>query len=325
MEAMKLLNTVRRFGRIVVVLSGGDPAQRPDLVDLVTHAARLGLRVALTPATTARVTPALLRRLKSAGLARIAVSLDGPTPEIHDAFRGVDGSYREALRILKDAQAEGLSTQVNTVFSNHNLADFDRLGVLMSELGIVFWEVFFLVPIGRARPQDTPSADEFEAMFHRMFELSETASFDIKATAAPHYARVVLQRQVNQRQQGQRAEPPNPLTAGLYHSMTDGIRRARGVTEGDGYVFISHKGEIFPSGFLPISAGNVRTDDLVEVYRHAPLFRWLRDRSLLKGKCGVCEYREICGGCRARAYALTGDCFGADESCAFTPAGYVVT
>ncbi len=309
MEAMGLLNTVRRFGRIVVVLSGGDPAQRPDLVDLVTHAARLGLRVALTPATTARVTPALLRRLKNAGLARIAVSLDGPTPEIHDAFRGVDGSYRQALRILKDAQAEGLSTQVNTVISNHNLADFDRLSVLMSELGIVFWEVFFLVPTGRARPQDTPSADEFETIFHRMFEFSETASFDIKATAAPHYARVVLQRQVDQRRRGQRAEPP----------------RARGVTEGDGYAFISHTGEIFPSGFLPISAGNVRTDDLVEVYRHAPLFQRLRDRSLLKGKCGVCEYREICGGCRARAYALTGDCFSADESCAFTPASYAAT
>jgi radical SAM protein with 4Fe4S-binding SPASM domain len=325
MEAMGLLKTVRRFGRIVVVLSGGDPAQRPDLVDLVTQGARLGLRMALTPATTARVTPALVRRLKKAGLGRIAVSLDGSTPEIHDTFRGVNGSYRQALRILKAAQAEGLSTQVNTVISNYNLADFDRLGALMGELGIVFWEIFFLVPIGRARPEDTPSADEFEAIFHRMFELSETASFDMKATAAPHYARVVMQRQIDQRRRGLRAEPPNPLTAGLYHSMVDGIRRARGVTEGDGYAFVSHTGEIFPSGFLPISAGNVRTDDLVEVYRHAPLFQRLRDRSLLKGKCGVCEYREICGGCRARAYALTGDCFGADESCAFTPAGYAAT
>jgi radical SAM protein with 4Fe4S-binding SPASM domain len=321
MEAMGLLNTVRRFGRIVVVLSGGDPAQRADLVDLVTHAARLGLRVALTPATTARVTPALLRRLKTAGLARIAVSLDGPTAEKHDALRGVDGSYGHALRILRDAHAEGLSTQVNTVVSNHNLADFDRLGDLMGQLGIVFWEVFFLVPIGRARPQDTPSADDFEAIFHRMFDLSERAPFDIKATAAPHYARVVLQRQLDRQRWGQQVGSSDPVTAG-HRSTTDGIRRAGGVTEGDGHAFISHTGEIFPSGFLPISAGNVRTDDLVEVYRHAPLFRQLRDRSLLRGKCGVCEYRDMCGGCRARAYALTGDCFGADESCAFTPVGY---
>jgi radical SAM protein len=321
-EGKSLMDQVRRFGRIVFVLSGGDPVRRPDLVDLVAYGAEAGLRMGLTPATTPLVTPELLRRLKGAGLARLAVSLDGSNGKIHDAFRQVEGSFDEGLRILRQAQEAGLSTQVNTVVSRYNLDDFSSLCQLMAELGIVFWEVFFLVPTGRAPVEDVASAEEFEAIFHQLYDLSKTAPFDIKATAAPHYARVVLQRQVAERRAGQREEAPDPLTAGLFHSLKDGIGRARGVIEGDGYAFVSHTGEIYPSGFLPVSAGNVRTDDLVDVYRNAPLFRQLRDRDLLKGRCGVCEYRTVCGGCRARAYAMTGDYLEEDPFCAYVPAAW---
>jgi radical SAM protein len=321
-EAKRLMDEVRRFGRIVFVLSGGDPVRRPDLVELVEHGAGLGLRMGLTPATTPRMTPELLAELKRAGLARVAVSLDGSNAEIHDEFRQVDGSFQEGLRILRQARELGLSTQVNTTITRHNIDDFSQLCALMSEVGIVFWEVFFLVPTGRARAEDVASAEEFEAVFHQLYDLSKIAPFDIKATAAPQYARVVLERQVAERRAGEREESPDPLTAGLFYSLQDGIGRARGVTEGDGYAFVDHVGEIYPSGFLPVSAGNVREAGLVKVYRSAPLFLELRDKDLLKGKCGACEFRNICGGCRARAYAMTGDYLESDPFCSYVPAGW---
>lgn len=318
-EAKRMLDRVREFGPIIFVFSGGDCMRRPDIVELVEYGARLGLRMAATPATTDLTDRPMLQRLKDAGLARVAVSLDGSNPEIHDAFRRVEGSFDAGLRILRASQAIGMTTQVNTVIGRHNIDDIDSLMRLMTDVGIVFWEVFFLVPMGRARPEDMASADEFEDVFHKLYDLSKTAPFDIKATAAPQYARVVLERQVAERRNGERTAAPSPLTAGVHHSEKDGIGRARGVNDGDGFMFVSHLGDIYPSGFLPIAAGNVRRDDLVDVYRNAPLFRRLRDRSQLKGKCNVCEYRPVCGGSRARAYAMTGDYMEAEPFCAHIP------
>lgn len=319
-EAKRMMDAVRRFGHPLFVLTGGDPLKRPDIVELVAYGASIGLRVAMTPSGTPLMTESVLRDLRDAGLARLAVSLDGSTAAIHDAFRGVPGSFDWTIRMLRAARDLGLSTQVNTTVSRYNLDDFDALCSLMTELGIVLWSVFFLVPTGRARAQDVASAEEFEAVFHKMYDLSRTAPFDIKSTAAPQYRRVILQRQVAERRAGERTEAPVPLTAGLGFSLADGVGRARGVNDGDGFLFISHTGAIYPSGFLPLAAGNVRRDDLVEVYRYSPLFRQLRDRSLLKGKCGVCEYRDICGGSRARAYAVTGDYLEAEPYCAHVPA-----
>lgn len=318
-EAKRMLDRVREFGPIIFVFSGGDCMRRPDIVELVEYGARLGLRMAATPATTDLTDRPMLQRLKDAGLARVAVSLDGSNPEIHDAFRRVEGSFDAGLRILRASQAIGMTTQVNTVIGRHNIDDIDSLMRLMTDVGIVFWEVFFLVPMGRARPEDMASADEFEDVFHKLYDLSKTAPFDIKATAAPQYARVVLERQVAERRNGERTAAPSPLTSGVHHSEKDGIGRARGVNDGDGFMFVSHLGDIYPSGFLPIAAGNVRRDDLVDVYRNAPLFRRLRDRSQLKGKCNVCEYRPVCGGSRARAYAMTGDYMEAEPFCAHIP------
>ncbi len=323
-EAKAMISRVRDFGRCIFVFSGGDALKRPDIVDLVRHGADLGLRMAITPATTDLCTPQVMRDLKEAGLIRLAVSLDGSNPGIHDTFRRVDGSFEHGLRILRQAQEIGLSTQVNTVIRKDNLADMDDMCALMEGLGVVFWEVFFLVPMGRATPDDVAGADEFEAVFDRLYELSKTAPFDIKATAAPHYARAVIAHK-HAEAAGQpvvaNAGPVqlDVMTNGLRHSESDGIGRARNVNDGDGFMFISHIGEIFPSGFLPIAAGTVRDNDLVEVYRTSELFTRLRDRSNLSGKCGVCNFRAMCGGSRARAYAVTGDPFEAEPFCAYTP------
>ena len=323
-EAKAMMSRVREFGRCIFVFSGGDVLKRDDVVELVRHGADLGLRMAITPATTDLCTKEKMRELKEAGLVRLAISLDGSNPEIHDTFRQVDGSFAHGLRILREAQEVGLSTQVNTVIRRDNLDDLDDMCDLMQGLGVVFWEVFFLVPMGRAKPDDVASAAQFEAVFDRLYELSKTAPFDIKATAAPHYARAVLQHK--KAEAGERPVMANAgpvqmdvMTRGLKHSESDGIGRARNVNDGDGFMFISHIGDIYPSGFLPESAGNIRDDDPIEIYQTSELFRSLRDRANLKGKCGVCNYRSMCGGSRARAFAVTGDPLEAEPFCDYTP------
>ncbi|HSJ23126.1 MAG TPA: TIGR04053 family radical SAM/SPASM domain-containing protein [Longimicrobiales bacterium] len=321
-EAKRMMDDVRRFGRPLFVLTGGDPLKRPDVVELVEYGTSIGLRMAMTPSGTPLMTEPVLRQLKDAGLARLAVSLDGSTPAIHDAFRGVDGSWDWTINMLRTAREIGLTTQVNTTVSLHNLTDFDALCELMVGLGITLWSVFFLVPTGRAKADDVASADEFEHVFNRMYDLSKTAPFDIKSTAAPQYRRVILQRQVAERRAGGRSEAPSPMTAGVGFSLADGVGRSKGVNDGDGFVFISHTGAICPSGFLPLAAGNVRMHDVVDVYRNSPMFVALRDRDQLKGKCGVCEYRDVCGGSRARAYAVTGDMLESEPFCSHVPARY---
>ena len=321
-EAKKLLEDIRRFGPIIFVFSGGDALKRPDIVELTAYGAKLGLRMAITPATTPLCTREKLEELYAAGMSRLAVSLDGPDAAIHDEFRQVQGSFDHGLRILRTALEVGMSTQVNTVVARHNVDDFRVMARLLSEVGIVFWEVFFLVPMGRARPEDVAGSDAFQAVFPDLYDLAKTVPFDIKATAAPQYARIVLQRKSAEMRAGMRQEASDILTDGAAHSLKDGIGRARGVNDGDGFLFVSHTGEIFPSGFLPKTVGNVRTHDLVDVYRNSDLFRSLRDKEQLKGKCGSCEYRPVCSGSRARAFAVTGDPLEAEPFCAHVPRRY---
>ncbi|NUQ93101.1 MAG: TIGR04053 family radical SAM/SPASM domain-containing protein [Gemmatimonadaceae bacterium] len=323
-EAIRLLDSVRAFDPEhppLFVMTGGDPLRRADIPTLVEYGTRIGLRVALTPSGTPLTSRARLEELRDAGLARLAVSLDGSTRTIHDRFRGVAGSYEWTLRILRDARELDLSTQINSTISRHNIDDLEPLIELVEDLGISLWSVFFIVPTGRAHVDQMVSPDEVEWVMNRLHDLSKVAPFDIKTTAGPHYRRVTIQRQVAERREAAAAERPAPaLRGGAGFTLRDGIGRARGVTDGVGFVFVSHRGEIFPSGFLPLSAGNVRTNDLAEVYRKSPLFRELRDTTRLKGKCGACEYGNVCGGSRGRAYAMTGDYMQADPLCAYVPA-----
>ncbi len=312
-EGKRLIDQIAEMQVPVFVITGGDPLKRPDIYDLVGYAAGRGVRTSLTPSATPLLTRQAIEQLKARGLARLAVSLDGSCPEIHDAFRGVSGSYARTLAAITAAREIGLPVQINTTVTRRNLDDFDAIVRLLEPLDIVLWSVFFLVPTGRGQMNDLLSAEEFEGVFAKLYELSQRARFDIKTTEAQHYRRYVAQRRAAERRQGHA-----PAVRGV--ETGDGIGRApRGINDAKGFVFISHHGDVFPSGFLPLSAGNVRRQPLAEIYRSSELFVALRDTSRLKGKCGVCEFREICGGSRARSFALTGDPLAEEPCCIYEP------
>src|ERR1019366_2505940 len=315
-EAKRLIDEVASLGAPVFVLTGGDPLKRPDLFELVEYASSHGVRISLTPSATPLLTQEAIHKLKQCGLARLAISLDGPGAEIHDAFRRVPGSYDWTLRAVRWAREIGLPVQINTTITRHNLQYLDSMIALIEQLDIVLWSVFFLVPTGRGSAIDLISAEEFEQVFEKLYETSRRVKFDIKSTEAQHYRRFLLQRRKEKKRKGTGQSLPPMLGT----NTADGIGRApRGINDGKGFVFISHLGEVFPSGLLPVSAGNVRRQSLTEIYRRSPLFVSLRDSKNLKGKCGICEFREVCGGSRARAYALTGDVFAEEPCCVWQP------
>jgi radical SAM protein len=318
-EAKRLIDEVAALKAPVFVLTGGDPLKRPDILGLVEYASSHGVRISLTPSATPLLTNEAIVKLKACGLSRLAISLDGPTAEVHDAFRRVIGSYGWTLQAVRWAREIGLPVQINTTITRRNLQHLDSTIALMEQLDIVLWSVFFLVPTGRGATADLISAEEFEQVFEKLYETSHRVKFDIKSTEAQHYRRFLLQRRTEEKRNGKASPLPPMLGTGT----TDGIGRApRGINDGKGFVFISHLGEVFPSGFLPVSAGNVRKQSLTELYRHSPLFVSLRDSANLKGKCGVCEFREVCGGSRARAHALTGDVFAEEPRCIWQPKAY---
>lgn len=316
-EGKQLIDQIAALKVPVFVITGGDPIKRPDLFELIGHARSAGVRVSLTPSATPLLTRNVVVRLKAAGLARLAVSIDGASAETHDAFRGMSGSFARTIEAVHWANDIGLPVQINTTFSRLNIAEIDDLVNLMESLKITLWSVFFLVPTGRGRLKDLLNAEEFEKVFAKIYSLSKTASFDIKTTEAQHYRRFLLQQRVFERRSGGTSQTFSEKAA-------DAIGRApRGLNDGKGFVFISHTGDVFPSGFLPLSAGNVRQQELAVIYRESPLFQSLRDTSKLEGKCGSCEFKEICGGSRARAYALTGNPNAEEPCCAYIPKGYV--
>ena len=301
-EGKALLDRIAAFGDPppLVVFTGGDPLRRPDITELVAHGTRRGLVVSLTPSGTAALTADKLRALKDAGLARLAVSLDGAGAETHDAFRRVRGSHGHTLRIIEHARALGLGLQVNTTVGRQTVGELPALVDQVTGFGVLLWALFFLIPVGRAQAEQALSPNEIEAELHWAAELQSRVPFGIKTTEAPQYHRVMGGRQP--------------------HAARRRMRAGRAVTDGNGFVFVDHLGNICPSGFLPLPAGNVRRDDLVAVYREHPLFVALRDPARLGGRCGRCEWRGRCGGSRARAYALHGDPLAEDPGCAYEPA-----
>ena len=321
-EGHHLLDRFKEFGSPIVVFTGGDPMMRRDLFELIHYATELGLRASLTPTATALPTLERLNKAMEAGVRRIALSLDAPSPEVHDAFRQVPGSWERTMKILRNAHSVGLSAQINTTVTKFNVHLLPDMVRFVEEVGAVQWSVFFLDPTGRGQIQHMISPEEHERVFHWLFDLSQRGMFDIKATAAPMYRRVAIERK-------RQLPPPDGRGVGGETEISfqgagfqyaDGLNRpVKGVNDGRGFLFISHIGEIMPSGFLPVSAGNLREVDVVETYRHHPLFRDLRDPDKLKGRCGRCKYKVVCGGQRGRAYALTGDYLESDPACVYQP------
>lgn len=298
-EGKKLLDEIAELKPPMLVLTGGDPMMRQDLHELISHAAGLGLRVALSPAATPRLIRANFAELKEAGVHSMSLSLDGACRETHDAFRRVPHTFERTLDAAYKAKEAGIHLQINTTVTKGTLGEMQGFLTLMKELRPDMWSVFLIVPTGRASADQLPTADEVEHVWLELEQLSKEVEFGVKTTEGHHYRRVALQEAMK------RGEQP--------------ARRAVPTRDGKGVMFISHVGDIQPSGFLPVTVGNVRRDRVAEVYRSHPLFLSLRDDDALKGKCGCCEFRHICGGSRARAYGMTGDLFAADPLCAYVP------
>ncbi len=312
-EGLALIRQIREFGKPVFVLTGGDPLKRQDIFDLIRAGASQSLPTYMSPSGTPLLTHAALVKARDCGLAGVSISLDGSNERIHDRFRGVMGSFRLSLDAAASTLALGLRLQINTTLTRHNLQDLPAIADLVSSLEAQRWTVFLLVPTGRAQAAQQISPEECEEVFAWLYELSKKAPFRIKTTEGPHYRRVALQRGMAPLERA-----ANSVVVG---TGSGGGRFVPGMNDGSGFLFVSSKGTIHPSGFLPLTAGNVRTDSLLRVYREHPLFVALRDPERLEGRCGRCEFRSVCGGSRARAFALTGNVLAEDSACLYEPGG----
>ena len=306
-EGYKLIEEIRLFGEPLMVFTGGDPLKRPDLYDLLRYSVQIGLRTNVTPSATPLLTAAAIDAFKVAGVSRMAISVDGPDAASHDDFRGVPGTFDRAIAALRHARDIGLDTQFQTTVTRRNMHRLPEIAEIVKEVGSKMWSLFFLIVTGRAHAGDDLRAAEYERVFEFMYNLSKTAPYGIKTTEAMHYRRYVAQRI-----KAEHGATENENAKGL-------AWRTSGVSDGKGFVFVSHTGEIFPAGFLPVTGGNVLDDSIVDIYQNAALFRSLRDLSQRGGKCGVCEYQKICGGSRSRAYAFTGDYLAEDPRCVYQP------
>lgn len=307
-EAEIFLDRIVEFGRPLphLVLTGGDPVQRPDLLAIVRAASQRGIGTSLAPSATAQLTPALLGEARAAGVQSISLSLDGPTAARHDAFRGVPGTFDETVRAAHAVRAVGLPLQVNTLVAAETVDDLPAIHALLASFGVMRWSLFFLIGVGRGTRLHEISPARSERVFRWLLDIAPATPFAIKTTEAMHYRRVALRRM---RRDGldDAAVARTPVGRGF------------GVRDGNGVVFVAHDGTVHPSGFLPLACGNVRETPLVDIYRRHETFIQLRDVDRLKGKCGRCPYRAICGGSRARAFARTGDPLESDPLCPYVP------
>lgn len=310
-EGKKLLDDIHEMGCKIVVLSGGDPMKRRDLCDLLAYGKSIGLRMATIPAATDLLTKEALTKIKNTGVDQIAFSLDFPTEKLHDEFRGTPGAYAKTMKAIEWAHDLDLPLQINTTITAQSLPYLRDMADFVEKSRIVFWEVFFLVPMGRGADLASLTADQCEEAFEILYDVQKRNSFVLKITEAPHYRRFVAQKEKSG------AILPERLRRSEGPGGSMGLA-PKAVNSGKGFCFVSYKGEIFPSGFLPIDSGNVRTSSIASVYRDSELFRSLRDSSQLTGACGECSFRDMCGGSRSRALALTGSHLAPDPWCVLT-------
>ncbi|MBD5417706.1 MAG: heme b synthase [Desulfovibrio sp.] len=306
-EAKTLIDTFPEVGDPIVIFTGGDPMMRPDVYELVAHARGLGLTCAFAPNGTL-ITPENAVQLREAGVSRCSISIDGADAASHDAFRGVPGAFEASLRGIEYLKAAGLPFQINTTVTRGNLHSFKRIFELCERLGAAAWHIFLLVPMGRAAglADEVITAEEYEDVLHWLYEFRKGTSMHLKATCAPHYYRIMRQRAHEE------GKAVTPETFGM-DAMT------RGCLGGTGFCFISHVGQVQPCGYLELDCGNVRETPFPQIWRESRYFREFRNQDAYEGKCGVCEYHRVCGGCRARAQSMSGNHLGEEPLCSYVP------
>ncbi len=303
--SMRLIDQLSDFpDPPMLILTGGDPLKRDDIYELIEYAVASGIDVSITPSATPLVHRESIRRLRDAGISRMAISVDGADAATHDANRGVPGSFDHSMDVLRIARELGVQTQINTTLTPANVEQIEAMGDRFGSLDIALWSVFFLIPVGRATEMARLNADECEEAFARLHAQAQLQPFMVKTTEAPHYRRYVIQNTANRSEAAPRGFIP------------------AGVNDGKGVMFVSHTGEIFPTGFLPIHCGDFPRESIVDVYQNSPTFKMLRDSDQLEGKCGVCEFRNVCGGSRARAFGVTGNPMAEEPDCNYLPPAF---
>jgi heme b synthase len=306
-ESMRLIDQIASFSRPVVILTGGEPLLRTDVFDLARYGTERGLRMVIAPNGTL-LDPDKAHLLKSAGIQRVSISLDGASAERHDTFRQVAGAFAGALRGIEILKKADLSFQINTTVTKRNFTELPEILNLAAHLGAVAHHIFLLVPTGRGRTLagESLGADDYEKILHWFYDQRDKHPLQLKATCAPHYYRILRQR----------AKAEGKKISSESHGLD---AMTRGCMGGIGFCFISHRGDVQPCGYLELISGNIRDQNLQDIWEHSSLFRRLRDFSAYKGKCGKCEYTQVCGGCRARAFETTGDFLAEEPLCAYQP------
>jgi heme b synthase len=306
-EAKALIDTFPETGNPVIIFTGGEPLMRKDIFELVPYARAKGLRCVMGTNGT-RIDAAMAARIKESGIQRCSISIDGPDAPSHDDFRGVPGAFEASLAGIEELKKAGVEFQINTTVTKHNMPFFKKVFHLAEDLGAAAWHIFLLVPTGRgdAIRNEIINAREYEEVLNWFYDFRKTTSMHLKATCAPHYYRIMRQRA---RQEGIQVNMDN---FGL-DAMT------RGCLGGTGFCFISHTGQVQPCGFLELDCGQIKKTPFPDIWANSPQFLALRDQSRYEGKCGVCEYHKVCGGCRARAHTMKGNYLMEEPLCTYTP------
>lgn len=320
-EAFKMIDEIAAVGKPVFVLSGGEPLFRPDIYEIARYAADKGLPVALATNGTL-IDDAVAARIRDSGVQRVSISFDGSDPATHDKFRGLPGSFEAATRGFKALRDVGLPVQINTTVAKHNEKQLEEMRQIAKDLDAVGLHLFLLVPVGcgvEIAEEQMISAAEYERVLNWLYDVEQSEpDLQLKATCAPHYFRVMRTRRAEDRRNGVQRDLPasHDRQVNGHPSMH---AATKGCLAGTGVCFVSHRGEVFPCGYLPIEAGNVRQQAFGEIWQNSPLFAELRDPDQLEGKCGACQFKSLCSGCRARAYGVTGDYMAEEPFCAYDP------
>lgn len=306
-ESKRFIDEIANFGKPILILSGGEPLVRSDIFEIASYGTHKGLRVVMATNGT-MVTSNIAEKLKQSGIQRVSISIDGATTRTHDEFRGMPGAFEGALNGIEIFKNTGIGIQINTTITKRNIKEIPDIFEFAKNIGSDALHIFMLVPTGRGKEieEDEIPPEEYEEILNWFYEKQKSSPIQLKATCAPHYFRIALQR-------AQKEGENPPFKNEGYNAMT------RGCLGGTGFCFVSSKGEVHPCGYLPALAGNIRNEKFEEIWNYSKVFNDLRDVTKLKGKCGICEYKNICGGCRARAYAGTGDYMDEEPYCIYNP------